>query len=371
MAFRSARTAYKPPSWAAHLVPPSHGRVPFSHIPTPVQPWACPELAELGVEWHIKRDDMCGIELSGNKARKLEFLMAEALGTDCDSVCTIGGLQSNHCRATAAAARLVGLEPHLTVLVRDKEVDDEVGLGGNLLLDRMLGAKIRICTGSDYLRYGGNLEAMDKLNAAAAAEITSQGRRPYIVPVGGTTPVGTWGYLAAVDEFRQQQHSGLAPEGFDHIVVACGSGGTAAGLALGWRLSGLAGAVHAVNVQHTPEVYYELIEREAAQMGATAARDGTAREWLSIINGGGLGYGVSDAAQLACLARVGAASGVVLDHVYTGKALYHFCEHARAHPDVFRGKRILFWHTGGLPGLQVQERELLGLLPPPERLRPP
>ena len=368
---RHSRTAYKPPTWAQSLVPPLHGRVPLAHLPTPVVPWACPELEALDVSWWIKRDDMSGVELSGNKARKLEFLMAEAVATGCDSVCTIGGLQSNHCRATAAAARLVGLEPHLTVLVRDKEIDDEIGLRGNLMIERMLGAKMRVCAGSDYLRYGGDLGAMDRLNAAAAAELTRQGRKPYIVPVGGTTPVGTWGYLAAVEELQQQQQQQQAPAHFDHIVVACGSGGTAAGLALGCRLAGMGSALHAVNVQHSPEAYYELIGREAAQLGATPERDGTVREWLSIINGGGLGYGVTRAAELAMIARVGQASGVLLDHVYTGKALYHFCEHARANPDAFRGKRILFWHTGGLPGLQAKETDLLGFVPPVERLRPP
>ena len=200
MALRSMRAAYRPPSWAHHLVPPAHGRIPLAHLPTPLMPWACPELAELGVEWWIKRDDASGVEMSGNKARKLEFLMAEAVAGDYDCVVTIGGLQSNHCRATAAAARLVGLEPHLVVLVRDREVNDEVGLRGNLMIDRLLGAKLHVCTGSDYLRYGGDLGAMDKLNAAAAAELVKQGRKPYVVPVGGTTPVGSWGCERPIED---------------------------------------------------------------------------------------------------------------------------------------------------------------------------
>ena len=105
-------------------------------------------------------------------------------------------------------------------------------------------------------------------------------------------------------------------------------------------------------------------------MGAAASL-GSAREWLRIHNGGGLGYAVTNKEQLATIASVGAASGVVLDHVYTGKALHHFVEHARRHPDEFRGKRILFWHTGGLPGLQVTAHQLVELVEPTERFQPP
>ena len=151
------RVPFIAPSWAASLTAPTAGRVPFAALPTPVLPWACPALAELGVEWWIKRDDWTGIEMSGNKARKLEFLMAEALAGGHDCVVTIGGVQSNHCRATAAAARLVGLEPHLVLVVRDREIESEVGMAGNLLVERLLGSQLHLCAVTDYLRYGGDL----------------------------------------------------------------------------------------------------------------------------------------------------------------------------------------------------------------------
>ena len=109
MLHRPRFVPFQPPAWAKHLVPPPNGRVALAHLPTPCVPWACPELHDLGIEWWIKRDDLTGAELTGNKARKLEFLMADALARKCDTVVTIGGLQSNHCRATAAAARLVGV----------------------------------------------------------------------------------------------------------------------------------------------------------------------------------------------------------------------------------------------------------------------
>ena len=377
---------FNPPSWAKTLLVPTHGRLPIARLPTPVIPWNCGELSDLGVEWWIKRDDLTGNELSGNKARKLELLMAEALGLGCDTVVTIGGVQSNHCRATAAAARLAGLEPHVVLLVRDRAINEEVGLGGNLLVERMLGTKLHLCAAKHYVKNGGDLAAMDKLNEAAAAKLRKQGKRPFVIPVGGTCPTGTWGYLHAVEELRRQQQSpppsstadsSAVPSSFDHIVVACGSGGTAAGLALGMRMSGMSvnTALHAVNVQHTPSSFYNLIDNEARAMGVTEADHaslGPSTEWLNIIDGGRLGYGNTDKEELQSILRVASSSGVLLDHTYTGKALHHFCAHARAHPETFRGSKVLFWHTGGLPGLAAQEAELLkdgsGLVEKPERL---
>lgn len=116
-----------PPAWAGQLKLPEHGRILLSHTPTPVFPWRCPALADLNIDWSIKRDDMSGIEISGNKARKLEFLLAEAVKTGHDCVVTIGGMQSNHCRATAAAARLVGLSPHVVLLTSDAKANDDPG----------------------------------------------------------------------------------------------------------------------------------------------------------------------------------------------------------------------------------------------------
>ena len=381
------RVPYNPPAWAESLVAPKYGRVPFAALPTPLMRWACPELEELGVEWWIKRDDCSGVELSGNKARKLEFLMAEAVERGHDCVVTIGGLQSNHCRATAAAARLVGLEPHIVLLVRDREIDHEVGMEGNLLMDRMMGAKLHLAAASDYLRLGGDLAAMDKLNTVAAESLKADGRNPYVVPVGGTggdfaedgLPIGSWGYIAAAAELCEQTQAaassstaaGAPPASFDHVVIAAGSGGSASGLAIGLHLAPISTTLHAVNVQHTPDVYYKLVEEEARALGMppTAMPPTGARGLLQIHNGGTRGYGNASPEELEMIRRIGAASGVVLDHVYTGRALFHFCEHARASPETFRGKRILFWHTGGLAGLYAQAGRLTAMVDAPKRLR--
>lgn len=364
---------YSPPPWATHLDIPKHGRIVLGHFPTPVSPWSCHALSDLDVQWSIKRDDLTGFELCGNKVRKLEFLLAEAVANGCDCVVTIGGTQSNHCRATAAAARMVGLEPHLVLLVGDRHADRDPGMEGNLLLDRMLGAKLHLVAASDYFRYGGDLAAMDKLNAVVVEELQRQGRRPYTVPVGGTTPLGSWGYIEAVRELTDQlgMVNPSDPCPFDHIVVAAGSGGTAAGLAIGCRLSGIKAHFHAVNVQHTPDAYYKEIAMEASALGALRPDDDVST-WLSIHDGGKDGYAVATAQQLAFIRDVG-LSGVILDHVYTGKALFYFCEHARANPQTFRGKRILFWHTGGMFGLYAKQKELADLMPHDqiERMRPP
>ena len=120
-----SRIAYAPPAWATGLRPPQHGRIVLSHAATPVFPWRCPALHDLDIDWSIKRDDLSGLEISGNKARKLEFLLAEAVAGGHYCVLTVGGMQSNHCRATAAAARLVGLEPHIVLLTSDSKADDE------------------------------------------------------------------------------------------------------------------------------------------------------------------------------------------------------------------------------------------------------
>eukprot|EP00962_Isochrysis_galbana_P043196 scaffold16378_cov112-Isochrysis_galbana.AAC.5 len=193
-----SRVPFRPPSWAQSLRAPSE-RIVLGHMPTPLMPWACPELQELGVRWVIKRDDMTGLELSGNKVRKLEFLMRDALAAGCDCVITIGGIQSNHCRATAAAARLVGLEPHLILRCPAGEVDGDPGLVGNLLLDRMLGATLHLVTIGEYATRGQAV-----LTAALAGRLAAQGRRPYVIPVGGSNALGTWGYLDAVEELRRQ-----------------------------------------------------------------------------------------------------------------------------------------------------------------------
>lgn len=357
-----SKVDYSPPAWANHLVPPTHGRILLGRLETPVVPWKCGALADLGVTWSIKRDDTSGLELSGNKVRKLEFLMAEALAGGHDCVVTIGGIQSNHCRATAAAAALLGVDAHLILRCPAKDVDGDLGLCGNLLLDRLLGATLHTCTVGEYQRVGS-----PGLTAALAEQLRAEGKKPYVIPVGGSNALGTWGYIEAVRELEAQLADRAAaglPE-VTHIVFACGSGGTAAGLALGAHLSGLKAKVHGVGVCDTPDIFYADIAAMAAELGACAKDDpDAARGWLSLAQGKNTGYAQSTPEELAFIRDLCFESGVLTDPVYSGKALYHFVEGAKAAPEEFRDAHILFWHTGGQFGMAEKEEQLLELLPP-------
>jgi D-cysteine desulfhydrase len=243
------RSPYAAPSWTngalATAAVPSE-RIHLGRFPTPMHRWSPPGYEGFSV-W-LKRDDLSSFDLSGNKVRKLEFLMAKAVQEGYDSVVTIGGIQSNHARATACCARQLGLEPHL--ILRTPQPDNDPGVIGNLLLDRLVGAKLHLVSTSNYARIGG-----ESLLAQLERDLLAAGRRPFIIPVGGSDPLGAWGYLEAVEEMLDQQRS-LGMEQFDHIVFACGSGGTATGLALGSRLAGLSSKIQAVGVCDSPGTNY-------------------------------------------------------------------------------------------------------------------
>ena len=278
---------YTPPAWVdtVQLAAPS-SRFRLGHLPTPLHAWGLPRVSEDTEVW-IKRDDCTGCELSGNKVRKLEFLLAAAVEQGCDSVITVGGIQSNHCRATAAAARRVGLEPHLILRVEDGEEQADPGLVGNLMLDRMVGARLHLVGGSDFARVGG-WGLCERLQATLRA----QGKRPYAFPSGGSDALGTWGYVEAVREMRAQaEAAGLRclhrrrhlrdhrrrllhhhdtsfalhrRRSFARVYFGCGSGGTAAGLALAHRLSGWDAAgceLVGLGVDDDPEFFYDKIDR--------------------------------------------------------------------------------------------------------------
>lgn len=292
--------------------------------------------------------------------------MAEALKNKHDCVITIGGLQSNHARATAVAARQLGLDPYLILRKaknRNMAEEEDIGLTGNLLFNRMVGAKIRLIEPSVYAQVGGSAVC-----AQLADELREQGRNPYVIPIGGSNEIGAFGYIECIRELMEQQSApGTAPlpSQYDHIVFACGSGGTAAGMAIGARLSGLTSQVHAVGVCDSPDIFYGHIEEVAASLGLDPASYGSVREWIHLYSGNGIGYAKSTTEELQYLIEVSSTSGVILDPVYSGKALYYFAKQVvKQHPDRFRpGQSILFIHTGGTFGLYEKEGQLLPLLP--------
>ena len=225
---------------------PTH-RLRLANLPTPVQcvvggarDGILARLRELNIELYIKRDDATGgAELGGNKVRKLELLLCDAIVKECDSVVTIGGEQSNHCRATAAASRILNLSPHLILRTRRADAiernEEDIGYTGNVLFDRMVGSTIYTCTPGEYGRLGSN-----KLVASVCDHLEKEGFAPYAIPVGGSNALGTWGYISAVEELMNQLESIQAEDSdfnFGHVVFATGSGGTAAGIALGLSLA--------------------------------------------------------------------------------------------------------------------------------------
>ena len=274
-----------------------------------------------------------------------------------DSVITIGGIQSNHARATAVAARQLGLDPFLILRTQDAVDDVKQSVVGNLLLDRLVGADIRLVSPGTYARLGSAA-----LTEQLATQLRAAGRRPLVIPVGGSNAKGAFGYLDAVEEVRRQCDGGFA---FDHIVFACGSGGTAAGLALGIKLSGLADTslVHAVGVCDSPRYFYDHIDDVARTLGV-AAVTGPAESFCTVYHGAGAGYAKSTREELDFLSSFGRATGIVLDPVYSGKALYQFATHiVPSRPDVFkRGHTVLFLHTGGTLGLYDKAAALVDVL---------
>jgi D-cysteine desulfhydrase len=368
MALASQTHDYAPPLWAQDKFTnlPTQGRLCLGNFPTPL--YQLPEsalpdsLAGRGLTWYVKRDDSSGgVELGGNKVRKLEFLLAEAVAGSYDSVITIGGEQSNHCRATAAACRMVGLEPHL--ILRSKRADEDLGLVGNLLVDRLLQSQIYTCTPGEYGRMGSTA-----LVSGLARALQGQGKKPYCIPVGGSNGLGTWGYLEGVQELLTQWKELVSTtQAVDHIVFACGSGGTAAGIALGvafaFAKQDRKPTVHAIGVCDDPDYFYRHVAGIADEMGLVVP-DGwsTTEEFLRahfvVHQGKGLGYAVSTKEELQFVQYFGRSTGIVLDPVYSGKALYNFVNFMTEDDETFRDAQVLFWHTGGALGLYDKVSDL-------------
>ncbi len=309
-------------------------RLPISHTPTPL--WHDARLdALVGCEVWVKRDDMTGGAEAGNKIRKLEFLLAEALASNATTVVTCGAAQSNHARATALVARHFGLDSALLLRSASPETEPDTG---NLRLMRMCGAQIEFISPKQYTR-------RNELMMQTAARLRAVGQSPYVIPEGGSNGLGALGYVHMVHELREQQRLGLCPEDFDTIICACGSGGTAAGTALGVGNVGGAQRVDAIAV----------CDDAAHFRGVTAAITAEARALVPALHEAapliihdaykGPAYGVMDDGQRAFLTEVARRSGLVLDPTYSGKALFGLMKMSGS------SKRALFVHTGGLPGL--------------------
>ncbi len=310
-------------------------RVSIAHLPTPLEP--LPRLSSQleGPEIWVKRDDQTGLATGGNKTRKLEFLVADALRHEADVLITCGAEQSNHARQTAAAAAKFGLDS-LLVLQGSKPPK----LKGNLLLDHLLGARV-IWAGDNALE-----TRMDE----AAHQLRDEGQRPYVVPYGGSNPVGVSGYVAALEEFVEQcQARDLS---FDRIVLPSSSGGTQAGLMVAARALGYHGDILGISVDLKTDALRntlaELATATAHHLGLELAFDSGDFTVDDGYLGGGYGV-VSDLEQdaIETLART---EGLLLDPVYTGRAFGGLLDLIRRGGFTY-DERLLFWHTGGTAGL--------------------
>ncbi len=310
-------------------------RVSIAHLPTPLEP--LPRLtAQLGgPELWIKRDDQTGLATGGNKARKLEYLVASALAQEAGTLITAGAAQSNHARQTAAAAAKFGLE--CVLALRGEEPPQ---MQGNLLLDRLLGAEVR---------WAGGMPLPEAL-AQVAEELRAAGRRAYVVPYGGSNPVGASGYVAAMEELLVQ--CAERDVRFDHIVFASSSGGTQAGLVVGARALGFEGRVLGISVEPRAEALRHTLAGLATAtadhlgLGLTFAPEDFAvnDDYL------GGGYGVVGELEREAMRTLARAEGVLLDPVYTGRAFGGLLALIRRGV-LGPGERVLFWHTGGTAGL--------------------
>jgi D-cysteine desulfhydrase len=331
-------------------------RIPLVHGPTPLV--KRPRLDSLlGVDLWIKRDDATGGAEAGNKVRKLEWLLGDAATRQADTIITCGGLQSNHARATALVCASLGLK--CVVLLRvDDPARTPLPPTGNVLLDRLAGAEVRLITHGEYAQ-------RDTIMQSVALEVRDRGGHPYIVPEGGSNGLGSLGYVECMRETSAQLRRGLgggnAP--FDVVALACGSGGTAAGVALGAAAFGVARSVRALAVCDDASYFRRTIARIVAEARAWSAELGEPAEVIVDDASKGPAYGVSTPEQRRTMIEVARASGLVLDPTYTGKAM-HGLKSAIDRGEVPRGARVLFLHTGGLPGLLAQGDDFGGELGP-------
>lgn len=295
---------------------------------------------QLGLNVFVKRDDMTGTEWSGNKIRKLEFSVREALDQGADTLITCGGLQSNHCRATAAVAARLGMQSCLVLRTDDPNILPD----GNHLLDRMLGARIHFITPQDYR--SRRSEIMQEIGS----EYAKAGRKAYIIPEGASNGIGTFGYLSCMQEIvQQEQELGVI---FDTLVDAVGSGGTLAGLAFANKLYHLGKRVVGINVCDDASFFQNRVAQITAEAAGYLGSDAVLDPGeVEVLDGYvGRGYALSRKEELDFIRDFARLEGLVLDPVYTGKCLYGFTEEVKK-GSFQTSQNVLFIHTGGLLGL--------------------
>ncbi|MCC6301040.1 MAG: D-cysteine desulfhydrase family protein [Anaerolineales bacterium] len=316
-------------------------RLYFAHLPTPIE--ELPRLSDHlgGPRILVKRDDQTGLAFGGNKTRKLEFLVAEAMAQGAKTLISGGALQSNHCRQTAAAAARYGFD---CILVLNGEMPDKPS--ANLLLDQLFGAEIIAIP---------DRNERDRALQETFAKAVADGRKPYLVPYGGSSPIGALGYAFAMEELMAQIKDFRSLEDFgslDWIIFGTSSGGTHAGLVLGQRVFGFKGKVLGISIDESEEwlksrvskLATEASEKLGERIGFDPADVFANADYCAA------GYGVLTDAEREAVKLFAKYEGLLLDPVYTGRAAAGMIDLIRK--GFFKkGETILFWHTGGQPAL--------------------
>ncbi|KIC59820.1 cytochrome C biogenesis protein CcmE [Brevundimonas nasdae] len=325
-------------------------RIRLAHLPTPLEP--LPRLSEeLGLDLWIKRDDCTGLAGGGNKTRKLEFLLGAAFEQDADTLVTQGAVQSNHVRQTAAAAAAHGLACEIILEERTgSKATDYVG-NGNVLLDRLFGATLRTVPGGTDM-----VAELEK----TAVEVRARGGKPYVIPGGGSNPVGALGYVdcareivVQADEMDLEVH---------RIVTATGSAGTHAGLVAGLAVMGADIPVLGIGVRAPKDRQEANVFKLAEETAALLGQPGRVTREMVVADCDyvGEGYGLIDQGVIDALTLAARLDGIVLDPVYSGKAMKGLIALARA--GQFKGETVVFLHTGGAQGLFGYQTEIEGAL---------
>ena len=310
-------------------------KIPLAHLPTKIE--SLPRLTKAlgGPQIFCKRDDQTGLGFGGNKTRKLEYLLAEALNQEAKTLVSVGSIQSNHCRQTAALAARFGLECILVLSGTEPE-----RVTGNLFLDRLFGAQI----------IWADRDNRDQVLEEVILKAKQEGKAPYKIPYGGSSRVGMLGYVDAMHELRlEEDKTGI---NFDWIVTASSSGGTQAGMVLGAQVWGFKGKILGIAIEGSADELKATVNRLVTDCAEAEGISISSSEERVLVDDryNQLGYGVMGANEIQAIRLFASQEGLLLDPVYTGRAAAGMIDLVRK--GFFKKEdKVLFWHTGGTPAL--------------------
>jgi len=324
-------------------------RISLTELPTPVTPMKSLSDQLGGPDIYIKRDDLTGLGLGGNKTRKLEYLLGDAKDKNRNTLITAGGIQSNHCRLTAAAATACGFKCELILAGKKPDIPN-----GNLLLDYLYDAGVNWCT----------REKREETLYDVADRVEKEGGKPYVIPVGGSDSVGSVGYVNAMFELKKQlKLLELKP---DYIIFATSSGGTQAGLTLGARMTGFSGKILGMSIDQLktggepfPPILKEIANSAAGRLESDIRFE--EKDFLLNCDYLGAGYAVPGKLEWEAIRMTARQEGILLGPVYTARAMGGLFDLIRKGV-ITRNESVLFWHTGGTPELFAYAQEAMGSL---------